>query len=238
MPSSAASILDARALLGLDGPCSAEELASAFRVAIKASRPDQTGGDAERFRRTIDAYRLLQAQTLALPWRRAQPTAFTAPRTPPPLLTLTPMQALTGGSIALDACGKRLLIHVPPGVRTADHIRLAGLHGLIPVLIRPADGLSVLGGDLFMNWKVAPRMIRDGGRISIDTHAGPRSAWLVPDMVEPVRLRLKGLGLPARGRRPAGDLFVRLDVSDDLPSAAEDMLARFARVWTPERIAA
>lgn len=232
------SLQDARSLLGLTGPASAEALAAAFRSAVKAARPDQAGGDAERFRRVIDAYRLLQAQTLALPAPAPGPTAFTAPPPCPPLAVITPMQALTGGTVAMTIDGRRLLIHMPPGVRTADRIRLRGLDALIPVLIRPADGLSVLGGDLFMDWRVAPRMIRDGGRIEIDTHAGPRSAWLVPDMMEPVRLRLKGLGLPARGRRPAGDMFVRLEASDDLPSAAEDMLARFTRVWTPERIAA
>jgi len=57
-------------------------------------------------------------------------------------------------------------------------------------------------------------------------------------MTAPVRLRLPGLGLPARGKRPAGDLFVKLIPSEELPSAAEDMLLRFTRVWTPQRMAA
>ncbi|MCH4267061.1 MAG: hypothetical protein LKF80_01510 [Brevundimonas sp.] len=148
------------------------------------------------------------------------------------------MQALTGGSVIVKAWGRSLLVHVPPGVRTADRIRLKDGPSLLRVLIRPADGLSVLGADLFMDWPIAPRLMRDGGRIEIDTHAGLQSAWLVPDMVEPVRLRLPGLGLPARGKRAAGDLFVKLIPSDDLPSAAEDMLLRFTRVWTPERMAA
>lgn len=238
------SIEDARRLLGLDGPAGPQALGVAFRAAVKAARPDQPGGDAERFRCVILAYRLLQAQVRALPAPRhdaASPTPVqTAPcaPVPPPLVVLTPMQALTGGSVMVEAWGRRLLIHVPSGVRTADRIRLKGCPSLLRVLIRPADGLSVLGADLFMDQTVAPRMMRDGGRIEIDTHAGPQAAWLVPDMVEPVRLCLRGLGLPARGRRRAGDLFVRLIASDDLPSAAEDMLLRFTRVWTPQRIAA
>lgn len=237
------SIEDARRLLGLDGPAGSQVLAVAFRAAVKAARPDQPGGDAERFRRVILAYRLLQTQIRALPAPRhdaAPAPVQTAPlvSVPPSLVVLTPMQALTGGSVMVEAGGRRLLIHVPPGVRTADRIRLKGCSSLLRVLIRPADGLSVLGADLFMDQAVAPRMMRDGGRIEIDTHAGPQPAWLVPDMVEPVRLCLRGLGLPARGRRKAGDLFVRLIASDDLPSAAEDMLLRFTRVWTPQRMAA
>lgn len=237
------SFMDARRLLGLDGPAGPQALAAAFRIAVKASRPDQPGGDADRFRRVIAAYRLLQTETRALPApRKRSETSYaqdarSAPL-PPPLVVLTPMQALTGGSVIVKAWGRSLLVHVPPGVRTADRIRLKDGPSLLRVLIRPADGLSVLGADLFMDWPIAPRLMRDGGRIEIDTHAGLQSAWLVPDMVEPVRLRLPGLGLPARGKRAAGDLFVKLIPSDDLPSAAEDMLLRFTRVWTPERMAA
>ena len=237
------SFMDARRLLGLDGPAGPQALAAAFRIAVKASRPDQPGGDADRFRRVIAAYRLLQTETRALPAprKRSETSHAQGARSaslPPPLVVLTPMQALTGGSVIVKAWGRSLLVHVPPGVRTADRIRLKDGPSLLRVLIRPADGLSVLGADLFMDWPIAPRLMRDGGRIEIDTHAGLQSAWLVPDMVEPVRLRLPGLGLPARGKRAAGDLFVKLIPSDDLPSAAEDMLLRFTRVWTPERMAA
>jgi len=123
------SFMDARRLLGLNGPAGPQALAAAFRIAIKASRPDQPGGDAERFRRVIAAYRLLQTETRALPAPRRDSeapgvqTARTA-SPPPPLIVLTPMQALTGGSVIVNAWGRSLLIHVPPGVRTADRIRL------------------------------------------------------------------------------------------------------------------
>lgn len=245
MCADAPTLDNARLLLGLTGPVGAEGLTTAFRAAVKASRPDTPGGDAEKFRRVIAAYRLLQAQTLALPapQSHAKSTPFIQPPAPAPLLVLTPMQAISGGCVRVILGARTLLVHTPPGVRTGDKVRLKrgetnGCDALLPVLIRAADGLSVLGGDLFMNWAVPQRMMDDGGRIEIMTHAGLRSSWLVPDMVEPVRLRLKGLGLPARGNRPAGDLFVKLEASADLPSAAEDLLLRFTRVWTPQRIAA
>ena len=243
MYADALTLDNARSLLGLTGPVGADGLAAAFRAAVKAARPDTPGGDAETFRRVIAAYRLLQAQTLALPAPAGHARPFVQPPAPAPLLTLTPMQAISGGCVRIAVGARTLLIHSPPGVRTGDRIRLKRADAndgdlLLPVLIRPADGLSVLGGDLFMTWAVPQRMMDDGGRIEIMTHAGLRSSWLVPDMVEPVRLRLKGLGLPARGSRPAGDLFVKLEASADLPSAAEDLLLRFTRVWTPERIAA
>ena len=240
---SIAKLNQAYATLGLHGPTGGDALVRAFREAVKAARPDTPGGDADRFRRVIAAYRLLQAQKLALPAPAGHAKPFIQPPAPAPLLVLTPMQAISGGCVRMVVGARTLLVHAPPGVRTGDKIRLKGggpngADALLSALIRPADGLSVLGGDLFMNWAVPQRMMDDGGRIEIMTHAGLRSSWLVPDMVAPVRLRLKGLGLPARGNRPAGDLFVKLEASADLPSAAEDLLLRFTRVWTPERIAA
>ena len=128
-------------------------------------------------------------------------------------------------------------------MRTGEHLRLKGAADdgsdlYLPVLIRTAESLAVLGDDLFMSWPVAERLLSDGGRIEIDTHAGRRPAWLAPGLKEPVRLRLRGLGLPARGSHPVGHLFVALTPAEDAPSAAEDLLARFTRVWTPDRLAA
>jgi curved DNA-binding protein len=67
MCADALTLEHARSLLGLTGSAGAPHLTSAFRAAVKAARPDTPGGDAETFRRVIAAYRLLQAQTLALP---------------------------------------------------------------------------------------------------------------------------------------------------------------------------
>ena len=93
---------DARRLLGLSGSAGPQALSAAFRAAVKAARPDQPGGDAERFRQVIAAYRLLQAETPALPAPRhaPSPTAWTPPVVVarPPLVVLTPMQALVAAT--------------------------------------------------------------------------------------------------------------------------------------------
>lgn len=234
-----ASIAEARDLLGLDGPVDGAALTAAFRRAIKAARSGLPEGDETVFRRTIAAWRLLQAQgdrplTLAAPAMRTSA---------PPVVGITPLQALKGGRADVRLGDRTLRVKLVPGLRTGDHLRLTGvgadggaLH--LPVLIRPSDGLSVLGGDLHMTWSTPPRLIEDGGRIEIETHAGMRSAWITPGLTVPVCLRLRDLGLPARGSRPAGHLFVTLTPSADAPSAAEDLLSRFTRVWTPERLAA
>ena len=233
------SIIQARGLLGLTGVVGPDAVAAAFRTAVKAARPDLPGGDPERFRQVIAAYRLLQAAepprpALAAPIRR---------KAGAPVVSISPMEALTGAVKTITWRRRKLQVHIPPGLRSGEHLRLRtvaadGTDLYLPVLIKAADGLSALGDDLFMSAPVGLRTLEDGGRVEIETHAGPRSAWVVAGLQSPVRLCLKGLGLPERGARPQGRLFVTLVPTADAPSAAEDLLARFARVWTPDRLAA
>lgn len=234
------SVQDAQALLGLSGPTDAETLTAAFRAAVKAARPDQPDGDDTRFRQVIAAYRMIQHQAPARP-------ALSAPAhrpAPAPVARLTPLQALRGGEIQLSLAGKRRLrVTVPSGLRNGQHLRLKAAGPsqsdlYAPVLIAPSGGMSVLGDDLYMEWAVPLRTLEDGGRVEIATHAGPRDVWVVAGLDAPMRLRLRDLGLPARGRRRRGHLFVTLVPTADAPSAAEDLLARFTRLWTPERLAA
>lgn len=234
-----ASLKEAYALIGLNGPVDGAALKSAFRAAVKAARPDHRGGDADRFRKVIAAWRMIQTQqparpALAAPLKRAAP---------PPIVGLTPMQAVAGGRVEIALGARRLKLTVPPGLRTGEHLRLKGAAPdgsdlYLPVRIRPEDGVSAFGDDLFMDWPCAARLFEDGGRVEIETWAGPRSAWIVGGIASPWRIRLRGLGLPARGSRPQGHLFVTLTPSEEAPSAAEDLLARFTRVWTADRIAA
>lgn len=232
-----ASTREAYALLGLTGPVEGAALTAAFRIAIKAARPEAAGGSDIRFRKTIAAWRLIQRQTapLALAAPSARPAAA-------PVLAISPLDALKGGSVEIRIGRRTLRVQAPAGLRTGEHLRLkaAGEGGsdlYLPVLVRGAEGLSAVGDDLYMTCPVPPRLLEDGGRLEVETHAGPRSVWLVAGH-QPLRLRLKGLGLPARGTRPQGHLFVTLEPSEDAPSAAEDLLVRFTRVWTPDRLAA
>ncbi|MFA4898821.1 MAG: DnaJ C-terminal domain-containing protein [Brevundimonas sp.] len=241
--SDVSGVREALSILGLEtdvrGDVDASTLKAAFRKAVKAERPDQAGGDAERFRRVIAAYRLIQAHQPPRPALSA-PAARPAPA---PVLVLSPMQALAGGQVEVRLGARTVQVTAPKGLRSGDHLRLRrgaadGSDLYLSVLIRPEDGLSVVGDDLFMTWAVERRLMADGGRVEIETPVGTRSAWITADMAAPVRVRLKDLGLPARGSRPAGHLFVTLEPSSDAPSAAEGLLVRFTRVWTQERLAA
>ncbi|HEV7228657.1 DnaJ C-terminal domain-containing protein [Brevundimonas sp.] len=231
------TVAEARALLGLDAAAHGPALTAAFRRAVKAARPDLPGGDEHAFRRVIAAHDLLK--------RLDAPLALPAPevRQPAPAtLAVTPLQALSGGETVVRSGGKRLRATYAPGLRTGDRLRLkgAGRDGAdlyLAVVIRGCGALSAVGDDLHMTAPVTRQQLRDGGRIEIATHAGPRSAWLAPDHPT-MRLRLRDLGLPARGGRRRGHLFVTLEPVEDVPSLSIDLRARFVRDWTPERRAA
>lgn len=231
------TVAEARAVLGLSGPAHGEALTAAFRRAVKAARPDFPDGDEARFRRAIEAHALLKRldAPLALP----APARRTAP---PPTLAITPLQALEGGSARVRTGGRVFKVRLEAGLRTGDRLRLRGAARdgtdlWLNVVIRGCATFSAVGDDLHMTAEVPARTLREGGRIEIATHAGPKSAWLVPD--HPTgRLRLRDLGLPARGSRRRGHLYVTLSPIADAPSAAADRRARFARDWTPERRAA
>ncbi|CAN5130254.1 DnaJ domain-containing protein [soil metagenome] len=233
------ALANAYAILGLHGATGADALTRAFREAVKAARPDVPGGDADRFRRVIAAYRLIQQSGEAH-------AVLAAPISAPaalPVVGVSPIVALRGGSAEVRLGTRLLKVAIAAGVRTGDHLKLTGAAEdqgdlYLPVLIRSGEGLRVIGDDVHMAWPVAERLLSDGGRIEVDTYAGVRGLWVTPGLQSPVRLRLKGLGLPARGLRAAGHLFVSLEPSEDAPSAAEHLLARFTRVWTPERLAA
>lgn len=232
-----ASTREAYALLGLTGPAESEVMTAAFRTAIKAARPDAPGGSDARFRKVIAAWRLIQQKTA--PLALAGPARATPAL---PVVGLSPEAALNGGMVEVRLGRRRLRVRVPAGLRSGEHLRLkaagdAGADLYLPVLVRGDGQLRAVGDDLYMTCPVPPRLLEDGGRLEIETHAGPRSAWLVGGH-QPLKLRLKGLGLPARGGRGQGHLFVTLEPSEDAPSAAEDLLVRFTRVWTPDRLAA
>ncbi|MFC0632396.1 DnaJ C-terminal domain-containing protein [Brevundimonas balnearis] len=230
------TLKDARARLGLVDAAGRDAIGPAFRKAAKAA---VLLGDDAALRAAIVARDLLLTD--------APPLVLSGPKAPapkPPTLGLTPRQALSGGVIETRLPdGRRVRILAPPGVRTGDSIRLrgAGPSGedlYLPAVIRSGDGLTVVGDDVYMSAPCPPRVLEEGGRIEIETHAGVRDAWVARGLKEPVRLCLRGLGLPARGSRPAGRLYVRLEPEAGAPSAAEDLLARFHRVWTSERLAA
>ena len=234
---------DARALLGLTGPVGGDALKSAFRTAAKAARPDQGGGDPEKFRRIIEAYRLLQAlETARAPLSAARayaaPTSQPAPEPVRPTLEITPTEAMLGLVRHVEvAQGRALGLRLPAGLRSGETVRLAGqAEGggdlLLTVAIGSEGGMRVIGDDLWLDWPVEAPVLTMGGRIRAATPTGEHSVTVPRSLPAPYRLRLKDKGLPAREGKAPGHLFLTLKaVTVAKTDPAGDRLDRFKRAW-------
>lgn len=235
---------DACTLLGLKGPVGGDALKAAFRSAAKAARPDQ-GGDEDKFRRVIEAYRLLQAlETARAPLAQVKPSPPAAKPAPPateparPTLEITPTEAMLGLVRQVEvAQGRALGLRLPAGLRTGEAVRLAGqAEGggdlLLTVAISAEGGMRVIGDDLWLDWPVEEPVLTLGGRIRVATPTGEHSVTVPPALPAPHRLRLKDKGLPGREGKTAGHLFLTLKpVAQARTDPAGDRLNRFKRAW-------
>lgn len=221
------TLSEARALLGVRPQASPTDLRRAFRDAAKAAHPDREGGSADRFRRVMAAYRQLEEAAAEVIAPRVSVTA--GPQHGK--LVISPLQAWNGGAVEHRmADGRTLRIRLPVGLRNGDLIRAEG--EALQVVIETREGMTVRGDDLWLTVQVAPRVLEEGGRVAVITPIGRRILWVSKKAGERRLVRAPGLGLPARGRRPQGCLFVRLaPKTGPLDSAARLLLRRFTAVW-------
>lgn len=220
----------AREILGVSPLATAIQLRRAFREAAKQAHPDRPGGDAERFREAVEAYRLLSAPKPAD--SIIQPPATVAwPARTNTYLTITPLLAMNGGVLAHEVeDGRRLKISLPEGLRTGDTLRVGGVE--YEIAVRGDGEMLVRGDDLWLTVPLDPRVLAQGGRVALDTPVGRRVIWITRKAGERGLVRLPGQGLPARGAHRQGHLFLRLAAQvRTTDTAAEALRRRFAAAW-------
>jgi len=220
---------EARTLLGVAAQATPAEVRRAFGEAAKAAHPDRPGGDSERFHRVMEAYQRLSPQPKASD-RFFQPPAVAAPQLTE-ILILSPVLAMNGGgALHTFRDGRRIRITLPPGLRTGDKVRAGEVE--LEVSIRREGAMLVRGDDLWVTVDVAPHLLSEGGRIAVETPLGRRIVWINRRAGARGLVRLAGQGLPARGARPQGHLFLRLTPQTGrIDSAARALLRRFAAAW-------
>jgi curved DNA-binding protein len=229
----------AQKLLGLPSGADEAAVSRAFRIAVKSSHPDH-GGDPERLRRVIEAHRVLKSLAeakLAFPPAPTPPQAArpAEPRAMPLLISVD--EALFGGRRRVELKGRGVDVHLPEGLRAGDSVRLANAEGegadvLLRITIAAENGISVHGHDVWLIVAIARPRLRDGARLEVDTPRGRRSIVAPETLTEGAKVRLKGEGLPARERHPAGDLILRLKLgAAEEESVSRRLLRRFSARW-------
>jgi curved DNA-binding protein len=113
-----------------------------------------------------------------------------------------------------------LSVRIPPGVRSGQHIRLAGQGDpgrggqrgdlYLEVVLNPHPLYRVDGKDLHLTLPVTPWEAALGGEVEVPTPAGRVSMTVPANSANGRRLRLKGRGLPGN---PSGDLYAELQIA-------------------------
>ena len=233
---------DACALLGLTGPVGGEALTAAFRKAAKAAHPDQ-GGDGADFQRVTEAYRLLQTlahgrSAMPMPTPEAPSPAREPDPPAPAFLEISPQEAMLGVTRRIELAGPQSLgLRLPAGLRAGETVRLGGKAAdgsdlLLTVKVRAEPGLRVIGDDLWLDCEVEPSILTHGGRLKVTSPRGEHTVTAPPALPAPYRLRLKDQGLPARGAKAQGHLFLTLKPrAEARPDPVDERLGRFKRTW-------
>jgi len=131
---------------------------------------------------------------------------------------------------AIDAQGraavheKQLAVNIPRGVRSGQHLRLAGQgspgSGGLPagdlyleIALNPHARFRVDGADVYLDLPVAPWEAALGATIAAPTPEGPVQLTIPPASAPGRKLRLRGRGLPGTSAGAApGDMYALLAV--------------------------
>jgi DnaJ-class molecular chaperone len=135
--------------------------------------------------------------------------------------------------------GQVLDVKIPPGTADGDVLRLRGRgepgrnqgpagDALIEIHVAPHGFYRREGQDIFMDLPISLSEAVLGGRVTVPTPAGEVAMTLKPHMDTGKELRLRGRGVPAHGKLPAGDLYVKLRVSI---GPVDGKLEEFLRGW-------
>ena len=165
-----------------------------------------------------------------------EPTRFT--------LEVDFADAATGAKRRVTMPGGRSLdIAIPAGIGGGQTIRLkeqgapgpSGKAGdaLVEIKIKPDPLYRREGSDVHVELPISLGEAVLGGKVEAPTVHGPVTVSVPPGANTGTRLRLKGKGISATKRAPAGDQYVTLKVA--LPKTADPELEEFVKTWSTRK---
>ena len=134
--------------------------------------------------------------------------------------------------------GKSLDITIPAGISDGQSIRLkgqgtAGGDALVEVKIKPHTMFKREGRDIHVEVPISLGEAVMGGKVEVPTVHGPVTITAPQNANSGTRLRLKGKGVAATKRDPAGDQYVTLKLM--LPKTPDPDLEEFVKAWAAKK---
>ncbi len=135
--------------------------------------------------------------------------------------------------------GQTLDVKIPPGTAEGDVLRLRGRgqpgpgggpagDALIEIHITPHRFFRREGQDIFLDLPVSLAEAVLGAKVNVPTPGGTVAMTIKPHTDSGTELRLRGRGVPAHGKRHAGDLYVKLRV---VIGPTDEKLITFLKEW-------
>ncbi len=136
-------------------------------------------------------------------------------------------------------------VNIPPGADPDKRIRVpgkgeAGVRGgppgdlYITPRIRPHPFLTRSGRDLTMDVPITVGEAVRGATVEVPTPTGPVKVKIPPGAQSGQLLRVKGKGVPAHGKSPAGDLYLRLMVQVPKDGVASEAVEKIDQAYTED----
>ena len=161
-------------------------------------------------------------------------------------LTIPFATAVRGGETTIELerePGRRetLVVKIPPGTDPGARLRLRGQGEpgekgapagslTITVGVEPHPFFSRDGRNLVVDVPITVAEAVLGAKVDVPTLDGHKTLPVPPGSSSGQKLRLRGLGVPAHGTNPAGDLFVTLKVvaPKDIDDESRRLIREFA----------
>ncbi|OGQ82876.1 MAG: hypothetical protein A3F90_20130 [Deltaproteobacteria bacterium RIFCSPLOWO2_12_FULL_60_19] len=136
-------------------------------------------------------------------------------------------------------------VNIPPGAEPGKRIRVAGkgesgVRGgpagdlYIAPRIRPHPLLTRSGRDLTMELPITVGEAVRGATVEVPTPAGAVKVKIPPGAQSGQRLRIRGKGVPAHGRSPGGDLYLKLMVRVPKGGAPREAVEKIDEAYTED----
>lgn len=132
-------------------------------------------------------------------------------------VAITLEEAISGTTCQLrvqDSSGQTstLDLKIPAGVSNGSKIRLKGQGIQLNVKVSPHTVFKLDGRDILTDVRVAPWEAVLGAKVPVRTPTGEVALTIAPGSQSAQKLRIRGKGLPAHGKQPAGDFFAQIKV--------------------------
>jgi curved DNA-binding protein len=210
------------AILGLHPDADPRAAKAAFHAVAKTCHPDINADPQarQRFEDAREAYRVITAGAASAD---IVPTGSPRANKMNEIdLSISVWTAARGGAVKGSCPLGKASVRVPAGARTGDRIitRIGKTDVACVIRVDESDGFDTDGSHLVTALRISGSHARTGGPAEIETPVGRLRLTVPKGTQEGDRLMVAGRGLPARAKRPAGDLYLDVEIVETITDRA------------------